>query len=183
MSIRDEIRARIDERRLSLLMPILESDQVVRTMVVSNDIQNLLDGPWEDAGWARRCNRLRADLEAFVIGDVISVCLTPFKADSAYMGRLDKPADEVWDIRARDPHPSLRVFGRFAGKDTFVALFWSPRSIEIPFSQRLPLGDRKSIQWKDAIRECKAEWRNLFHTYQPVHGDTHDVYVSNSFLV
>lgn len=183
MSIRDEIKARIDDKRLSLLRPVFDSDPVVRTMVISNDIKALIEGPWADASWERRCNRLRADLEAFVIGDVLAVCLTPYEADSAYLGRLNKAEDEVWDIRARDPNPALRVFGRFAERDTFVALFWSPRSVEIPYSQRLPLGAGDSIQWKSAVRECKAEWRKLFHTYNPVHGDTPDVYVSNSFLV
>ncbi len=181
--MRDEIRARIGEERLSLLMPVFDSDPVVRTMVISNDIKSLIEGPWPDTPWERRCNRLRADLEAFVVGDVLALCLTPYEADSAYFGRLHRPEDEVWDIRSRDPNPGVRVFGRFAERDTFVALFWSPRSIEIPYSQRFPLGTRNSIQWKNAIRECKAEWRKLFHNYQPVHGDTHDVYVSNSILV
>jgi hypothetical protein len=183
MSIQEEIQVRMGEGRLWQLKPILDSDPVVRTMIISKEIKDLIVGPWEDVSWERRCNRLRANLEAFIRGDVISLCLRGFEARSAYMGRLDRPADEVWDIRSRSPSPALRVFGRFADKDVFVALFWSPRSLEVPYSQRLPLGDRNSTQWRSAMRETKTEWRKLFHTYQPIHGDSHNVYASNAISV
>ncbi len=183
MSIQDEIRARIEEGRLFQLMPTFESDPVVRNLIISNEIHELIEGPWPDKLWERRCNRLRATLEAFVTGNIISVCLQGYVARTAYMGRLDKPEDEVWDIRSRAPSPSLRLFGRFAAKDTFVALFWSPRSREIPYSQRFPLGDKDSTLWRNAKRETKAEWRKLFNTYKPIHGDSHDDYASDTFPV
>jgi len=173
----------VAEERLFILRPWLESDPVVRTMVVSEEIKDLIEGPWEDISWEERCNKLRADLEEFVKGSVLAVSLTPHRHKTAYMGRLKQPRDEVWDIRSRDPKPSLRVFGRFADRDIFVALFWSPRSVKIPHTQRLPLGDRHSIQWNSAIRECKAEWRKLFPTYEPIHGEHHDVYLTNAFAV
>jgi hypothetical protein len=184
MSIRDSITVRIEEGRLWQLRPILDSDPVKRTMIISHEIRQLIDGPWpNNKGWARRCGRLRADLETFVKGERIGLCLTPYAAGTAYMGRLDKPTDEVWDIRSRDPDPGLRVFGRFPDRDLFVALIWSPRSIEIVHSQRPSLGDRNSIQWKTAIRETKAEWRKLFQPYEAFHGEVHDDYVSKSIPV
>jgi hypothetical protein len=183
MSIHDLIEMRIEEGRLWRVEPVVEDDPIERCMVISSEIMDLVYGVWPDAKWARRCNRLRADLEAFVRGDVIGLCLKPYKADTAYMGRLDKPTDEVWDIRSRDPQPGLRVFGCFADRDCFVALLWSPRSVEIPYSQRLPLQDRNSAEWKQAVKETKSEWRKLFHPYNPIHGDTHDFYASRAFPV
>src|SRR5258705_8031712 len=99
MSIWDEFKSRIEEDRLSLLMPTLASDPVMRTLIISNEIRSLIDGPWQDKRWERRCNRLRATLEAFIRGDVISLCLKGYEAKTAYMGRLDKSVEEVWDIR------------------------------------------------------------------------------------
>lgn len=183
MSIRDEIDARIKEGRLFPLEPSVPGDPVERCMVISKEIKGLLDGPWENAEHEDRCGHLRGDLEAFVVGDVLAMCLEPYEAKTAYMARLDSPADEVWDVRSRDPDPGLRVFGRFAAKDLFVALTWSPRSVPLWWSLRLPLGDRKSRQWRNQIVQCKTEWTNLFGTYQPVSGaDVHD-YASNAFLV
>src|SRR5215475_8192816 len=101
MSIHSEIGDRILEGRLHQMRLTLASDPVVRRLFISNEIKDLIDGPWPDLTWERRCNRLRANLEAFVRGDVISLCLKGFVAKSAYMGRLDKPTDEVWDIRSR----------------------------------------------------------------------------------
>lgn len=98
------------------------------------------------------------------------------------MARLDKPVDEVWDIRSIDPSPALRVFGRFADRDLFVALIWSPRSVEVPASQRLPLGPRNSVEWRNAIVECKAEWNKLFPSYSPIHGGGIQEYVKDKFV-
>jgi hypothetical protein len=183
MSIIDLIKLRMQEGRLWRVEPDVESDPIERCMVVSREIMDLIEGPWPDEKWERRCGRLRGDLEAFVRGDVISLCLEPYKAESAYMGRLDEPMDEVWDIRSRDPKPGLRVFGRFADRDVFVALLCSPRSVPIPQSERLPLRDRASAEWKQAVKETQAEWRKLFHSYKPIHGETHDFYASKSILI
>ncbi len=182
MSIKDSIAYWIDEGRLHELKLRLDSDPILRAMVISNEIFDLLNGPWDEALWERRCNLLWATLETFIKGQEIGICLTPYKATAAYMSRLDKPEDEVWDIRSIDPSPGIRVFGRFAEKDVFVGLIWSPRSVEIPASQRLPLGDKDSIEWKHAILECKSEWRKLFPSDEPIHGEEIDEYVGTNFL-
>ena len=95
-------------------------------MVVSDEVQELLDGPWSTGGLARRANRLRADLEMFVRGQVLGISMTPYRHKSAYMGLLDPPERGFWDIRSRDPKPALRVLGHFADVDLFVALVWQP---------------------------------------------------------
>jgi hypothetical protein len=44
---------------------------------------------------------LRADLQPFITGQKVSVCLTPYQARTANFGRPDPPADEIWDYIVR----------------------------------------------------------------------------------
>jgi hypothetical protein len=122
MSIRDEIRECLDDGRLRLLSPTLPHDPVVRYVFASEEIAELVEGPWPDKGWEVRCARLRMDFDVFIRGDVIAVAEQCSKNKTAYMARLFPGCDEVWEIRSRDPSPSLRVFGRFSELDVFIAL-------------------------------------------------------------
>jgi hypothetical protein len=184
MSIHDLIQQRLNENKLRYLRPILDSDPVERTLLVSIEIYSALEGPWQNIEMERRCFVLRADLESFVKGETIGMCLTAHAHKTAYMGRLDKPKDEVWDIRCRDPSPAFRIFGRFACADTFVALKLRPRSVEVEWSSERPLGDRNSIQWQIAILETQNAWEDLFPYCNPVHGEDLNVYVTNNrFLI
>jgi hypothetical protein len=38
------------------------------------------------------------------------------------MARLKEASEEVWEIRIWDIDPQIRFFGRFAERDTFIAL-------------------------------------------------------------
>lgn len=182
MSIHDEIKHRIAEGRLFEVLPVMD-EPIKRRMYVSSEINELLNGPWNDGPeWEERCGELRVTLEQFVIGAYIKVCLIPFKAQSAYMGRLAPITDEVWDIRSIDPSPALRVFGRFASKDVFVCFNWRSRSVDIQASNEPPLEEGSSDQWKKAINECKAEWRKLFPIYQPIHGVQVNDYIREKYI-
>jgi hypothetical protein len=174
MSIRVLIHQRIAEGRLFPLAPVLPSDPIERTMLLSKEINDLVMGPWVDQRWANRCNRLRANLEEFVKGVVVTVSLTPYEHAAAYMGRLDRPIDEVWDIRSRDPKPGLRVFGRFSEHNTFIALHWGTRK---------ELLDRRA--WGFAIAETKGRWNRLLAPYDPPFSgeDNANVYLSDAYVV
>lgn len=161
------------EERLFLLSPAIS--RVVRPMFVSQEIRELVLGPWSDSDWAIRCGLLRADFDRFITGATISVAAHPYQARSAYIAQLDPPRDEAWEIRSRDPEPSIRVFGRFALSNWFIALTWSKRA---------DLEGPEARQWRDAIETCKTEWRKLFPTYDPHTGDNvHDYISANFFLV
>lgn len=147
---------------------------IERRLYVSNDLRGFLEGPWVDSVEEYRSGKLQAQLEMFIIGDPISVAQNPYKKPKhAYMARVDPIADEVWDIRSRDPKPGIRVFGRFAEVDIFLALTWSERD---------RLAGRGSRQWRDAREECKTEWKNLFPAYNPVHGASLNDYISTNVV-
>ena len=180
MSIRDEINNRIAEGRLFRLTPLFSSDGKERTVLMSEEINRLVTGPWEEGPMGNRCSGLRAELENFVSGAPISVCWIPFEANGNHqLGRLDKIEDGVWDYRSTNPPPGLRVFCRFAEKDVLVAFTCSPRSVHVSWLDRLPLLGRQSREWKRAILECRAEWAKLFPAYQPISGGSIDDYISN----
>lgn len=124
---------------------------------------------------AQRMGFLRADLDKFTEGQLLSVGQHPFKKKkTAYLCRLSPPMDEVWEIRSCDPRPGIRVFGRFCEYDTFLALMHFHRE---------DLGGPDDPAWPQIVNKCKAEWRKLFPTYDPHTGDTPHDYVSNIFLV
>jgi len=102
------------EGRLFLMPPAIRRVVVVRPMLVSQEVKDLVLGPWDDPDWAIRCGLLRADLDRFISGARITVAARPYQARNAYLAQLDQPRDEAWEIRSRDPEPSIRVFGRFA---------------------------------------------------------------------
>lgn len=177
MSIYVEILNRIGEGRLHELAPALPGTPTVRRIVASVEISQMVLGPWTDPDWEVRCNFLRADFDRFIGGNLIPVAAGIRGGRHAYLKQLSPPGDEIWEIRSRDPNPSIRVFGRFADKDFFVALTWS---------RRPDLGGPESRQWRDASVECATEWRNLFPAYAPLQGDTthnFDDYVTNYFSV
>lgn len=183
MSIQELVKERVASGRIAVLEPIVLSDPMRRTMVMTPEIAKLIAGPWPNANAERRCGRLRGDLEMFVTGQELSVCLRPYEAGPAYMGLLEPPAAGVWDIRSRDPSPGLRVLGLFASRDLFVAMNCAPRSVQADFLPDDPLGARDSAEWRSAIKIAKACWRQLFQPYTPIVGSNVREYLSDKFNI
>ncbi len=189
MSIRDSIKARCNEGKLFLLEPQIPGERVARTMFLSPEVFRLVCGewvddkpPWDDPQnrWKVRCSQLRQQLEDFITGGLISVARKPRAAKTAYMSQLDMPSDRVWDIRAREPNPGVRIIGSFAEVDVFVGVVWKLRK---------PLGDYRSQEWKDAIAEFHGEWGTLFGLNLPIsdlqeisEDNLHD-YISNDAFI
>jgi hypothetical protein len=134
-----------------------------RFILVSPDILALLDGPWSSLELEIRWKHVRADLERFISGGIIVV------GNDGYMKALDPAEDEIWEIRCIDPDPSVRIFGSFAERDVFIAL---------GHRYRQDLEGKESIEWAQAIRECKANWRRLFLTYPRHSGSNLNDYIS-----
>jgi len=173
MSIRDQIRILVKDERLAFLPPLLASDPIERCIFLAEPVKEIILGPWADEDTEIRGKRLRAFLDQFTTGGTIEACLVPHLAKNAYLGRLKYPRDEVWDIRSRDPKPGIRVFGRFAEQDTFIALRWAKRA---------PCGDKYSREWRNQIKQCKADWRNLFPAYCALSGENLHDYISRNVI-
>lgn len=158
----------------------LSTGMVERQMYLGAEINALLVGPWPSDEMERRCGLLRADLDRFVQGGLIPVSKVPLSGGkNAYMRQLFRWQDEVWEIKSRDPKPSIRVLGRFADTNVFIALNWRYRA---------DLGGPSSREWRDAIVDCKTRWKNLFPAYEPKSPGDQDVYPtayisSNTYLL
>lgn len=178
MSILDQIEAALRDRKIHELPMLVESDPVKRTMLLETQLLELLTGDWEDRRKARRVNRLRATLEEFVKGSRISMSFTPYKHEDAYMGLLDPIGDGIWEIRARDPRPAMRVFGRFALPDVFIAFGWAFRSRTPDWATDPPLGEANSDRFRLKKNECLNHWDDLFRGSDPVLGENINDYVT-----
>ena len=181
MSIRNIIHSHLAgaSPRLVMLNPFLPFDPVVRTMVMSNEVARHVHGPWPSIDAERRCARVRADLDAFVTGAVVTICLEPFEASDERFGLLHKPSYGIFDVRCFDPRPNIRILGGFADQDLFVALTFHPRSKPISWLDRPPLGDGGSVEWASAVHDTRKEWCDLFGSEQPRTGKTPDVFLTN----
>lgn len=158
MSIHEEIKDRVTQGMLYPLLPRAPGITAQRAMFLSEWLWNVVNSPVGDEEWERRIGELIADLETFIIGDPVY---------PKYLFLLYPARDAVWEIRSADHKPSIRVLGRFASKDTFVATNYALREW---------LDGWQSRQWKEVKRQCGAIWRWLFGTYLPiVTTNIHDV--------
>ena len=131
-------------------------------MLVTEPIWQLLTGVTEHEITETRYGSLRADLEAFVV----ERDLYP-----KYLFWLTPRPNLIWEIRSVEEVPSLRVLGRFADFDTFIAL-----TIE----ERSELEGWMSLAWKRAQRTCAQRWLTLFQAYQPHVGGCADDFFSGA---
>lgn len=162
MSLHERIQELEGEGALVALRPRAFRAPIRRALFVSAELDERLRGPWQSSAEEERWVRLEADLAMFVEGALIVV--------PDYMKRLHPSQDEVWEILSRKPRPSIRVFGRFAEADVFVALTWA---------ERRALGGLGDRAWRDAILACKTAWKKLFLTYEPLRGETLDAYITD----
>jgi hypothetical protein len=157
MSIpRDVLLAQVAAGVLVPLAPLSRRAQIRRALFVTAEIWERLNGATRDEIDQARYGSLRADLEVFVGASEIY---------PNYLFWLTKRSDLVWEIRSVADIPSIRVLGRFAAQDVFVAL-----TIE----ERSELEGWNSEQWRRAIRTTIQRWRAIFPAYQPCQGSKAD---------
>ena len=170
MSIHVEISRWVTQGQLFPLHPLFPPLPQVspRYMYLSEEVRSLIIGPWDSPEWEERCGYLHADLDKFSQGSLIPVAGSPFrKGRTSYMRQLGPWRREVWEIRSRDPDPGIRVLGRFADTDVFIALSWW---------RRADLGGPGSRAWRDAIVACNTKWTHLFPAYAPISSGGASVY-------
>ncbi|MDE2514437.1 MAG: hypothetical protein KGL12_00285 [Rhodospirillales bacterium] len=143
-------------------------------MLVAAELTRVLFGGDPAPADAVRIGQLRRDLDRFIEGGRVTIRDGLYRSDPAYMARLDPPGGEIWEIRSVDPRPGLRVFGRFAEEDIFVALLLRTRK---------QLGGKNDPAWQEVVRHCKAEWRQLFPGHEPHSGKRVCDYVSSAGIL
>ena len=181
MSIEEWINRLVEDGRLFPLKPVFKGDSIRRPMFMSEEVRDLIEGPWTSTAAATRCGKLRADLEAFVVGAELSICLLPYNAKDAQMGLLSPAKDGVWDVRSQGPSPGIRVLGRFARQDWFLALIPASRSRKVDYIARGPLDDRDSQAWDDVISDTRRLWQSLCPAYSGIGGDDAREYFSDRY--
>jgi hypothetical protein len=165
--------------KLVMLEPFLPYDPIVRHVVMSQEVAQFVLGPWGSTDAEKRCASVRADLDAFVTGNLTSICLEPFEARDEQFALLHKPADGIFDARCSNPTPGIRILGGYGHRDWFVALTFHPRSKAVPWIPRPPLGAGNSAEWASAIHDTKEIWTDLFGNEKPITGGTPDVFLTN----
>ncbi len=179
-SIGPALREALSAGLLSELTPTFGGDPIRRVMLLHPFVDHFLQQQERHP----RIGRLRADLEAFVMGQELAISTIPYKHHSAYMGILDPIDEGIWEIRSRDPNPGIRIFGQFACKDTFIAFDVKLRSKRDPRWPDLdPLGDGKSLQYQYAQIDVLNRWKALFAHLSPLCGDDVGALLSEKYHI
>ena len=144
MSINEQIWSILKDGRLVELRPYVNSDAKIRSMYLERKLHDEIFGDRSVDKEVERFAQLQADLDVFLTSETI---------DPKYLYRLTPISDGVWEIKSVRPKPSIRVFGLFGGKDTFIATH---------YIERAGLGGWNSAEWKTEIRRSLAIWRQLF---------------------
>ena len=157
MSIEDEIKSYLESGLLIRIRQSFPGQPEKRVICASPAIVALLDGPWNgDPKWEKRWNRVRQQIDEFIDGfflERITVRSAPRKKSTCFMSLLDPEADEVWEIRCRDPKPGIRIFGSFVKQNFFVALSVAPHECL-----------STEADWNRAIKQYRDEWHKHFST-------------------
>lgn len=171
MSIREWIAVLRGEGRLRLLPPMMPGAPHPRLIYAAPELQAELEQSWDLGQSTDRIGRLLANLDTYSTGGLVVV--STGVENTALFKHLDPRAEEVWEIRSRDPKPSIRVFGRFAEVDIFIATHMCTRGY---------LGGPGSREWRDEFERCKTEWSKLFSTFEPVTGPDVRAYISENVV-
>lgn len=178
MSTQDEIERHIARLlgetppRLFFLPSAMRSQKASRRVFVSREVHYAVQpkefAQTQEGLWKQK---LRGQLDAFSEGKIFSVSEKPRDKDSSTMlARTEPPQYEVWDHRVIAPKPGLRCFGRFGGKNVFIALTWNYRR------------NIRNDDWTPEINRCRDEWMNLFGLCPIFAGRHLDEYLTDYFV-
>jgi hypothetical protein len=178
MSIQAEILQRMSEGRLVALTQVLPGPPDQRQIFAVPSVMRLFDGPWETPKQARRAGAARGLLEGFLRGDEIVGRWPPSKDVNTVIALLEPPVDNVWEFRIGHPRPGLRILGRFAERDVFIATNWLYREDFRDSST----GQDDQRKWRDEVIRSKTIWMQLFPPYDAYSGSTLHDFISRARL-
>jgi len=165
MLIADAIQKLCQEEKLFPVESLRWRASQVRKIHVSADLHRFLETESSDAATNRDRRKLQALFDAFIAGDYVSATLeeATMRTD---LKRLQPPR-AVWEVKiGKKKFVQLRVFGRFADYNHFIALTG-------------PV-DRTNIDTEAEKVRCQATWWNLFGYWSPRQGVTLDDYYSSA---
>jgi hypothetical protein len=168
MSILGEIQALCANENLAYLSA--EDGPKVRSVYAAEPLWRILCGPWVSDDEERQAGTLNNYLAHFIQGGELIVSADPREL-VCQLKRLEPPPPEIWEMRVSEPSPGIRVFGRFAHKDIFIALLWEDRILLGPFGSR---------RWKYFASKCEQDWHKYFPRHNPVEGRSINEYLSNA---
>lgn len=164
MSISEQIEALLADGMLVDFQPVLPGLRLSRRLLLPSEMNDQLRDP-DKFPLRYELGRLQNDLERFVSGRPITFGVGKNKA--CMIKVLDDWDEEVWEIRSRATRPGVRVFGRFAAPNIFVAT---------------GMTDRAETDFDIEKRRCKSTWRKLFNTYPPLNGKKPSDYITHEIF-
>lgn len=181
MSIHDYIADGIATGGLVEFQP-LRPRTVVRRIIMNHEVQNLTmacvpnpEPEVSESQWRYRCGYVQGDFDHFLNGKRITVALDPSSdAEDCWLKRLCPIEDGIFEIRHRSPPPGIRVFGRFAETNIFVALHWAARK---------GLGRKGDPAWAAAMAKCRENWGIFFGSEPFKSGELSDYISRKAFPV
>jgi hypothetical protein len=163
MLTEDEIKSLCDAGRIVLVQTLDWRAPKRRAIYVSPDLHGFLTYKSADPGTNSDRRKLQALFDRFISGDFVSVSLEP-TAMRTDIKRLSPPSDEVWEFKVTlKKDLQLRIFGRFAFLNTFIALTG-------------PV-DRTGVNYRNEIIRCQEHWRTVFDDKPPFYGGDEDDYI------
>ncbi|MCC0013849.1 MAG: hypothetical protein H6881_08230 [Rhodobiaceae bacterium] len=120
-----------------------------------------------DEALEHRTSQLYQTFDTFISGNLVTV---GGRHDDSFMKLLEPEDEQVWEIRSISPKPSIRVFGRFAEPDVFVATNKGFRA---------DLGGFGSVGFKRAMTTCLQEWRKCFQNWPAFTGRHFNDYITS----
>jgi len=153
-----------DDPQLIVLHPEFSSGTGGRFVVATKRVHKELYGQWGDPELQERYARAQQVVDSFINNSRIKVRLPPSKSIKAQLALLEPSNEEIWEFRTEKP--GIRVFGRFAEHNTFIAL-------------NTELRENINDDFAREKEECKRLWRGFFQSYKPHHGTEISDYINN----
>ena len=144
MLIPASVKAAVDSGLLAPAIPIADWAGCPRVVLLTKTTRDAINAgrnhvdEKERQCWAK----VEAAFSHFIEGGLVTEDLVK---------QLKPEKFEHWEFRCRKPRPSIRVFGRFAMPDVFVATHPRPRN---------ELGGMWSLQFEIEKLVCEDHWRS-----------------------
>ncbi len=160
----DEISAAMAGARLIRVVPLLPGLGSPRVLLLTRTLDQLMSQNMAaaDPAISSRWWKLRADMDHFVTGGYVN---------DKFLKPLTPARHGVWTLKSVRPKPGLRVFGRFAAPDVFVATH---------VCERRQLKGKLSLEFELAKLDCEREWDLVFGKRKPFFSTRYEDYITQN---